>query len=128
MQKIAPLSLAELSWDNVGCLVEAPFPRQSNKVTLCIDTTEEVIDECINNHTSVIVSYHPPIFSSLKRLQMSDIKQRIVLKAIGSGISIYSPHTSLDACLDGSLFSLFSFFSFFSSYLFSLFSPTQINK
>lgn len=40
VDKLAPLSLAEKSWDNVGLLVEAPFPKKIDgvrKVFTCID-------------------------------------------------------------------------------------------
>lgn len=40
VQKLTPLSLADKSWDNVGLLVEAPFPKKIDgvrKVFACID-------------------------------------------------------------------------------------------
>jgi len=112
MQKIAPLTLAETSWDNVGILLEHPNQRiskasvysaktGSNTVMLAIDLTDKVLDECVSNQVSVLVAYHPPIFSSMKRLTMSDSKQSLILQCIVHGISIYSPHTALDACQDG---------------------------
>jgi dinuclear metal center YbgI/SA1388 family protein len=101
IESFAPRSLAE-SWDNVGLLIEAPYPRKGNRIFLTIDLTEKVLDEAIEDPSvSVIVSYHPPLFSSIKRLNMGDPKQRIALKCIGSGISVYSPHSALDSCDDG---------------------------
>lgn len=101
MQGIAPLSLADSSWDNVGILVESPAPNQSNTIMLTIDLTPEVMEECLQNHVEVIVAYHPPIFRPMKRLTMQDAKQTVLLKAIQAGMSIYSPHTSLDAAEGG---------------------------
>jgi dinuclear metal center YbgI/SA1388 family protein len=101
MESFAPLSLAE-SWDNVGLLIEAPYPRTGSKILLTIDLTPQVLDEAIQDpHVSVIISYHPPLFSAFKRLAMSDVKQSIALKCIGSGISVYSPHSALDSCEGG---------------------------
>jgi len=67
MQKFAPLTLAETSWDNVGVLLENPKPKESSNVLLTIDFTEKVLEEAIKKNISVVVSYHPPIFSSWKR-------------------------------------------------------------
>jgi len=76
MEKIAPLSLAERSWDNVGVLVECPPlsfyapsapPPAPTRVMLTIDLTDSVMQECLNSKINVLVAYHPPIFSALKR-------------------------------------------------------------
>ncbi|KAJ3056953.1 hypothetical protein HK097_002331 [Rhizophlyctis rosea] len=103
MDKIAPLKLAEQSWDNVGVLLEAPFPRpNAHRVFLTIDLTQPVLDEALQDpKVGVIVSYHPPIFKAMKRLCLSDEKQAIALKCAAAGVSIYSPHTSLDNCVGG---------------------------
>ncbi|KAJ1869520.1 hypothetical protein LPJ55_005309 [Coemansia sp. RSA 990] len=103
MQRIAPLSLAEREWDNVGTLLEAAKPREgANKVFLTIDLTPKVLDEALEDPSvGVIVAYHPPIFFAWKSLKMSDLKQSLVLKCAAAGVSIYSPHTSLDSCRGG---------------------------
>ncbi|CAO3642604.1 unnamed protein product [Mucor hiemalis] len=103
MRKIAPLELAETSWDNVGVLVEPPFPSpKQSKVLLTIDLTHQVLEEALSDpKIGTIVSYHPPIFSSMKRLTSADVKQDIVLKAIARGVGIYSPHTACDNCVNG---------------------------
>ncbi|KAI9502034.1 GTP cyclohydrolase 1 type 2/Nif3 [Coemansia spiralis] len=103
MQRIAPLSLAELKWDNVGILLEAAQPRaNASKVFLTIDLTLETLNEALDDPAvGVIVSYHPPIFFAWKSLTMSDHKQSLILKCAGAGVSIYSPHTSLDSCENG---------------------------
>ncbi|TIB90951.1 NGG1p interacting factor 3 family [Wallemia mellicola] len=104
MQKIAPLELAERAWDNVGLLVEAPFEKPGNNdVVIVNDLTERVFNKVLADHpsTSVIVSYHPPIFRALKTITMDNSIQRTVLKCIANGISIYSPHTACDAVRGG---------------------------
>ncbi|KAJ3064398.1 hypothetical protein HK102_008215, partial [Quaeritorhiza haematococci] len=61
-----------------------------------------VLDEAIQDpRVGFIVAYHPPIFRAVKRLCLDDEKQAIALKCSASGISVFSPHTSLDACVDG---------------------------
>ncbi|KAJ2897288.1 hypothetical protein GGI21_004955, partial [Coemansia aciculifera] len=103
MQRIAPLSLAELDWDNVGILLEAAQPKpNAKKVFLTIDLTSTTLNEALSDpEVGVIVAYHPPIFSAWKSLSMGNLKQSLVLKCAAAGVSIYSPHTSLDSCADG---------------------------
>lgn len=102
MHRIAPLSLADTSWDNVGLLLQAPVPRSGNGVFLCIDLTTDVFNEAIQDpNISVILCYHPIIFRGLKSLTMQDPQQATVLRCAAMGISIYSPHTSLDATTQG---------------------------
>ncbi|CUA67510.1 Protein NIF3 homolog [Schizosaccharomyces pombe 972h-] [Rhizoctonia solani] len=99
---IAPLRLAE-SWDNVGLLLESPKyrPNGGTKVMLTIDLTPAVVEEALTNNTGVIVSYHPPIFSGLKSLTLSNPLQRSLLRCAAEGISIFSPHTALDSIRGG---------------------------
>ncbi|CAF3400909.1 unnamed protein product [Rotaria socialis] len=98
----APLYLADQSWDNVGVLVE---PNNDNPLIETIlftnDLTEPVLDEAIERQAKLIVSYHPPIFSPLKRLTQNNWKERIILKCIRHGITVYAPHTSWDAVDNG---------------------------
>lgn len=101
MESIAPLALADTTWDNVGVLVENPKPNAHKRVMLTIDLTPAVLEECIEKHIGVIVSYHPPIFSSFKRLTLKNSKQEMILRVVAEGMSIFSPHTSLDAAAGG---------------------------
>ncbi|ORC88611.1 putative NGG1 interacting factor 3-like [Trypanosoma theileri] len=101
MNEIAPLRLADHSWDNVGVLVESPQSNNSGVVLLTVDLTPEVMEECLKHNVEVVVAYHPPIFSPFKRLQLSNPKQKIILQTIRHGASIYSPHTSLDVTANG---------------------------
>ncbi|KAJ1797491.1 hypothetical protein LPJ59_003105 [Coemansia sp. RSA 2399] len=103
MQRIAPLSLAELKWDNVGILLEAAQPRAAaSRVFLTVDLTSETLHEALDDPAvGVIVAYHPPIFFAWKSLTMADHKQSLILKCASAGVSIYTPHTSLDSCEDG---------------------------
>ncbi|VDP97757.1 unnamed protein product [Trichobilharzia regenti] len=92
--------LAE-KWDNVGLLVEPSPPHHVNKVLLTNDLTEQVIDEAIAEKTGLIISYHPPIFSPLKRITQQHWKQRIVVRCLENRIAVFSPHTGLDAKVGG---------------------------
>jgi dinuclear metal center YbgI/SA1388 family protein len=104
MRKLYPEALADKSFDNTGLLLEAPFDpsrRQSNSVLLTIDLTKAVADEALENECSVVVAYHPIIFRGLKSLTFKDTQQASLLRLVSAGISVYCPHTAVDAVPGG---------------------------
>ncbi|KAI5103114.1 NIF3-like protein 1, partial [Silurus meridionalis] len=101
LEQFAPLSLAE-SWDNVGLLVEPGKQRPIKTILLTNDLTADVMDEAEAMACDLIISYHPPLFRSFKRLVQKDWKQQLAIRAIESGIAVFSPHTSWD-CVKGGL-------------------------
>ncbi|KAF7358722.1 hypothetical protein MSAN_01211200 [Mycena sanguinolenta] len=103
MRRIAPPALAG-SWDNVGLILESPVTNASvaaNRVLVTIDLTQAVCDEAISGGVSMIVSYHPPIFRGLKSLTLATPLQGTLLRCVAAGISVYSPHSSLDGVSGG---------------------------
>ncbi|XP_059620879.1 NIF3-like protein 1 [Phlebotomus argentipes] len=100
LREFAPESLAE-SWDNVGLLIEPATPKSISGILMTNDLTEEVLREAVNGKVDLIISYHPPIFESLKRITQSSWKQRIVAKCLEQGIAVYSPHTAWDSVRGG---------------------------
>lgn len=99
-----PKALADNSWDNTGLLLEAPFDpsrRQANTVLLTIDLTKAVADEAIALQSSIVVAYHPIIFRGLKSLTLANSQQQTLLRLASHGISVYSPHTAVDAAPGG---------------------------
>lgn len=100
LERLAPLSLAE-SWDNVGLLVEPSKQRPIKTIVLTNDLTADVMDEAEAAMCDLIVSYHPPLFRPFKRLVQKDWKQQLAIRAIESGIAVFSPHTSWDSVKDG---------------------------
>ncbi|KAF2200789.1 NIF3 NGG1 interactin-like proteing factor 3-like 1 [Delitschia confertaspora ATCC 74209] len=104
MQRLYPKVLADNSWDNTGLLLEAPFKptaRLSNTVLLTIDLTRAVADEAIALNSSIIIAYHPIIFRGLKSLTLANTQQQTLLRLASHGISVYSPHTAVDAAPGG---------------------------
>ena len=96
LEKIAPTKLAE-DWDNVGLLLEPKPSELIQRVFITNDLTEPVLNEALSmSNIGLILSYHPPIFQSFKRLTQGSAKERILLKCAQSGIAVYSPHTALD--------------------------------
>ncbi|KAF2147332.1 uncharacterized protein K452DRAFT_304191 [Aplosporella prunicola CBS 121167] len=104
MRKLYPEALADKSWDNTGLLLEAPFDsqrRQKNSVLLCVDLTKAVADEAIERKDSIVVAYHPIIFRGLKAITLANSQQQSLLRLAAQGISVYCPHTAVDAAPGG---------------------------
>lgn len=102
IERLAPLHLAE-EWDNAGLLLEpsGAAGRVIEKALLCIDLNEEVLNEAVEVGARLVIAYHPPLFRGLKRLRASAPGERVVLRALEAGLAVYSPHTALDATVDG---------------------------
>ncbi|KAH8701715.1 putative NGG1 interacting factor Nif3 [Talaromyces proteolyticus] len=104
MRTIYPESLADKSFDNTGLLLESPFDAKQQlkkSVLLTTDLTKAVADEAIARRDSIIVAYHPIIFRGLKSLTLQDPQQKTLLRLAQEGISVYSPHTAVDAVPGG---------------------------
>lgn len=99
IEAFAPLPLQE-DYDNAGLQVGFG-DRNVNAVMLCLDVTEEVLEEAIRRKCEMIVSHHPLIFRGLKNLTGADETQRIAIRALEAGIAIYSAHTNLDSAWNG---------------------------
>jgi len=99
LEKLAPLDYAE-GFDNVGLLV-GDNNKEVTGVLVTLDTLENVVDEAIAKKCNLIVSFHPIIFSGLKKITGSNYVERVVLKAIKNDIAIYSMHTALDNVSNG---------------------------
>ncbi|WP_417875499.1 Nif3-like dinuclear metal center hexameric protein [Winogradskyella sediminis] len=99
LHNLAPLAYAE-DFDNVGLLVGDKNETVSG-ILVTLDTLEAVVDEAIENNCNLIVSFHPIIFSGLKKLTGKTYVERVVIKAIQHNIAIFSIHTALDNALQG---------------------------
>jgi len=99
LERLAPLALAE-PWDRVGLQIGDPA-SPVRRALICIDMTEAVVREAVKFRAGLILAYHPPIFEPLKSLTASDRKSCAVRRCIRAGISVYSPHTALDAAEGG---------------------------
>ncbi|SMC88582.1 Nif3-like dinuclear metal center hexameric protein [Moheibacter sediminis] len=94
LEKLAPLVYAE-DFDNVGLLV-GDTNAEISKVLVTLDTTEEVVQEAIEKGANLIVSFHPIIFSGMKKITGKNYVERVVQLAIKNDINIYATHTALD--------------------------------
>lgn len=99
IEAFAPRSLQE-SYDNSG--LQAGEPDMEVKAALiCLDVTEDIMDEAVRRGCNLVISHHPLLFKGLKEITGSTACQRIVMRAIKNDIAIYSAHTNLDSAWEG---------------------------
>ena len=99
LEQWAPVSDAE-DFDNVGLLI-GNEEDEINKALVTLDVTEEVVEEAIQEKAQLIITFHPLIFSGIKRLSGCSRVEKLVVKAIKNNIAVYAIHTNLDAQLNG---------------------------
>ncbi|MCO7186339.1 Nif3-like dinuclear metal center hexameric protein [Tenacibaculum sp. XPcli2-G] len=99
IEQLAPLSYAE-DFDNVGLLI-GNYATEVTGVLVTLDTLEETVEEAITKNCNLIISFHPIVFSGLKKINGNNYVERVVLKAIQNNIAIYATHTALDNVNNG---------------------------
>jgi dinuclear metal center YbgI/SA1388 family protein len=99
LESLAPRQLQE-DYDNSGLQVGDPEAEVAS-VLICLDCTEEVVEEAKVHGAGLIISHHPVIFKGLKSITGRTYVERTIVKAIKYGIAIYSIHTNLDNVLSG---------------------------
>ena len=100
LEHYAPLPLQE-GYDNAGLQVGLTEAVEMSGALLCLDVTEEVVEEAVQKGCNLIVSHHPLIFRKLARISDENYVQRTVRKAIKNDVSIVSMHTNMDAATGG---------------------------
>ena len=94
LETIAPPAYQE-AYDNAGLIVGDPSWEVTGAM-VCLDSTEAVIDEAINNDCNLVIAHHPIVFKGLKRFNGRNYVERVVMMAIKHDIAIYAIHTNLD--------------------------------
>jgi dinuclear metal center YbgI/SA1388 family protein len=99
LEQFAPLPLQE-SWDNAGLQVGLTEAEVSGAL-LCLDVTEQIIEEAADKGCNLVVSHHPLLFRGLKTISDQTDVQRTVMKAIRKEICVVSMHTNMDNAYGG---------------------------
>ncbi len=99
IEEFAPKNLQE-SYDNTGLQVGNPDMSVS-AILLCLDVTEDVLEEAKRRQCNLIISHHPLLFSGLKQITGETPTERIVIEALKCNIAIYASHTNLDSASEG---------------------------
>lgn len=99
IEELASKKLAE-AWDNIGLLI-GDGSSKINKIMVCLDVTEWVIDEAIEQKADMLVSHHPVIFGKINRITADTVLGRKLLKLISNNIAVYCAHTNYDMAKGG---------------------------
>ncbi len=94
IEHYAPLSLQE-DFDNAGVQV-GDVNQSATGALLCLDVTEEIIDEAIAKECNLIISHHPLAFKPFKSLRGVSYTERCMIKACKYDLVIYAAHTNMD--------------------------------
>jgi dinuclear metal center YbgI/SA1388 family protein len=100
LERFAPLPLQE-GFDNAGLQLGLTEAWEVSGALLCLDVTENVLDEAIRKGCNLIVSHHPLIFHKLASISGSNFVERIVMRAIENHVAIVSMHTNMDNARGG---------------------------
>ncbi|MDR3129421.1 MAG: Nif3-like dinuclear metal center hexameric protein [Tannerellaceae bacterium] len=94
LEEFAPLALQE-SFDNTGIQV-GEIGQEVKGVLLCVDVTEDVMDEALVKGCNLVIAHHPLLFKPVKSLRGTTYVERCVMKACKYDMVIYAAHTNLD--------------------------------
>lgn len=100
LEQYAPLPLQD-GFDNAGLQVGLTVEQEVTGALLCLDVTEDIVDEAVRMGCNLIVAHHPLLFHGLKSVTGKNYVERCVMKAIRSNVAIYAAHTNLDNALGG---------------------------
>lgn len=100
LNNLYPENLA-LDFDNVGLLLGNKNQECSN-IVLCLDITNDCINYAIKHHSNLIISHHPMMFYSFKRINYdSMLVGNKIHKLIENKICVYAMHTNFDIHPEG---------------------------
>ena len=99
MDRIAPRQLAE-EWDNPGLLIGSPAAK-INKVLVCLDVSEAVVERAEKESIDLIIAHHPFIFRSLKKIRTDLPQGKLIERLIINKTAVFAAHTNLDSTLGG---------------------------
>lgn len=97
IETVAPLAMQE-SYDNAGLIV-GDRNAEATGALICLDVTEEVVDEAIGIGYNLIIAHHPFVFGGLKKFSGDSAVERTLIKAIKNDVAVYAAHTNLDNML-----------------------------
>ena len=100
LEHYAPLPLQD-SFDNAGLQIGLTEEQEVTGALLCLDVTEDIVEEAHRVGCNLIVAHHPLLFHGLKSITGKNYVERCVIKAIQMGIGIYAAHTNLDNAQGG---------------------------
>jgi len=85
-----------VSGDAIGLQIGSERNTATNILT-CLEVTDDVVTEALEQHCDVIVTFHPLIYSPLRQIVRTDRVGRCTSRLIASDVALMSVHTAFDA-------------------------------
>ena len=99
LEQSAPPQYQE-HYDNAG-LITGQSSWECKGALICLDATEEVVNEAKDRNCNLVIAHHPIIFKGLKKINGKNHVERTIINAIKNDIAIYAIHTNLDNMISG---------------------------
>lgn len=99
LKGLYPIELA-MDWDNSGFLL-GRGDKEVKNILVVLDITNDVLDYAIEKKIDLIISHHPIIFSSVKRITGDTLLGNYILRILENNISVISMHTNFDIANGG---------------------------
>lgn len=94
LEKQSPPEYA-MDWDNVGLLVGRES-KEVHRVMLALDATQEVVHQAVLQKADMLITHHPMIFGSIKRVNDQTVLGRKIIDLLQHDIAYYAMHTNFD--------------------------------
>lgn len=101
MEQDFPVETA-MEWDNVGLIV-GRYDKEVKRIYIALDVTDEVLADAVSKKVDLLISHHPLLFSSIKKINDVDFIGNRLITLIQNDISYYAMHTNYDVIRMGEL-------------------------
>lgn len=106
IEEIIPKSLSDSyvekfnAYDNHGLIV-GNEELQVKKIMLCLDLTEDILEESIKRHVDLVICHHPLVFYPINNISTQNTLSKKIVKLIQNKIALIALHLSLDMVDNG---------------------------
>lgn len=94
-----PPRLAE-GWDSVGLVCGDP-QDDVDRVLVCVDVTEAVVEEALARGAQLVIAHHPLLLRGVDTVAASTPKGALVHRLIRGGCALFTAHTNADRARGG---------------------------
>ncbi len=88
---------AALDWDNPG-LIAGRMDKEVKVIYIALDATDEVVVDAVSAGADMLLTHHPLIFRSIRKINSEDFIGRRLIDLISHDLSYYAMHTNFDVC------------------------------
>ena len=96
LEKLYPRELS-CPWDNDGIMVCGDLGSEIRKVAVSLDASLAAVRFAAACGADLLLTHHPMLFRGTKAVSEQNLGGRKIITALGSGLSVISLHTRLDA-------------------------------